>query len=295
VTEMGRLIHETSALAELQLLRAARAELPPAEARERLVALLEGGDEAEIDQALLSARGSVDVDGSPGVPDSYEAHSGMLDSALAALRAWTGRLAMRPALAGVAFGLVVGVGATALVLSLAWQPEVAVVPVGGERLPIPGAASQPAASAATSPSLAGATPSVDHVEEKKPTRAPASRRSGERTPPAPPTDQSVGSEVGLLDEVRRALSSGDTKTALSTLDRHSERFRVGVLQPEAAALRIQALVAAGNHAQAEAQAERFLSQYPDSPHARRVRALLAKAKARQKAPASSDAGVLDER
>jgi hypothetical protein len=84
----------------------------------------------------------------------------------------------------------------------------------------------------------------------------------------------LAEEVALLDSARKSLTAGDADGALHTLERHAEVFSGGALTAEAAVLRIEALSARGNKAQAIANARAFLAAFPKDPHATHVQNLL---------------------
>jgi hypothetical protein len=83
----------------------------------------------------------------------------------------------------------------------------------------------------------------------------------------------LAAEITLLDEARDALSAGNPARALARLDEY-DRIPARRLAPEAAYIRIEALLASGDEPGAQAAARRFLAANPASPHAKRVRALL---------------------
>jgi hypothetical protein len=82
-------------------------------------------------------------------------------------------------------------------------------------------------------------------------------------------------EVTRLDEARTALDQADPDRALTILQEYARRFPRGALAPEAAVLRIEALVAAGDRAAATRAAQSFLRANPSSPYAQRIESLLA--------------------
>lgn len=82
-------------------------------------------------------------------------------------------------------------------------------------------------------------------------------------------------EVASLDEARTALDQADPDRALSILQEYARRFPRGALAPEAAVLRIEALVAAGDRPAATRAAQSFLRANPSSPYAQRIESLLA--------------------
>ncbi|OJY30236.1 MAG: hypothetical protein BGO98_26210 [Myxococcales bacterium 68-20] len=91
--------------------------------------------------------------------------------------------------------------------------------------------------------------------------------------------EDLAAELASLDETKRTLAAGDTTGALRMLDAHDARFRRGRLVPESTALRVEALLAAGQTTATLALASRFLEDYPTSPVAKRIRALADKAHA----------------
>ena len=84
---------------------------------------------------------------------------------------------------------------------------------------------------------------------------------------------SLTRELSLLEQARRALVQRAAPRALQALNEYRAQFPSGSLQAEAAALRVEAVGQAGDHALARQQAAAFLSSYPTSPLAARVRAL----------------------
>ncbi|HEX4340972.1 MAG TPA: hypothetical protein VH062_33920 [Polyangiaceae bacterium] len=84
----------------------------------------------------------------------------------------------------------------------------------------------------------------------------------------------VVAEVAALDRARAALAAGNAREALSRLAEHDAAFPAGILQPEAVVLRVRALVAAGERAQATQVAGRFITAHPDSAQAGRLRAIV---------------------
>jgi outer membrane protein assembly factor BamD (BamD/ComL family) len=78
----------------------------------------------------------------------------------------------------------------------------------------------------------------------------------------------------MLDQARGAMDSGDPARALSMLDAYGARFPHGVMGPEASMLRIEALVASGDHSAAKRAADAFLQANPTSPYASRIQTLL---------------------
>ena len=91
-------------------------------------------------------------------------------------------------------------------------------------------------------------------------------------PAAPPAASSLTAELSFLEQARRALLQHAPTQALRTLDEYRLAFPSGSLQVEAAALRVEAVGQSGNRALAQRLAESFLTSFPTSPLAGRVRA-----------------------
>jgi hypothetical protein len=82
-------------------------------------------------------------------------------------------------------------------------------------------------------------------------------------------------ESRLVGAAREALRAGDSRAALALLAEARERFPAGVLGQERAALGVEAAMQSGSRAEGLESARRFLATFPNSPHAARVRALVA--------------------
>jgi outer membrane protein assembly factor BamD (BamD/ComL family) len=100
-------------------------------------------------------------------------------------------------------------------------------------------------------------------------------------PPRPATTTTttrasdLASQVAALDRARSALRAGDGARARRLVDDYEARYPSGAFVQEAEIVRIEALLAQGDRPAAQTAAGRFLAQYPSSPHASRVRALVA--------------------
>jgi len=81
-------------------------------------------------------------------------------------------------------------------------------------------------------------------------------------------------EVAAIEDARRAVRSGNAEAALSALARYRALGPSGALAPEATLVEIDALRLAGRTAQAAALAQVYVSHYPKSPQAGRLRRLL---------------------
>lgn len=88
---------------------------------------------------------------------------------------------------------------------------------------------------------------------------------------APSTAQ-LAREVAALRQARAALAQGKPGQALESLAAYHREFQGGVLGAEEAALRVEIAFALGDHSAPEL-GRSFLTRYPTSPLAARVRAL----------------------
>jgi len=135
----------------------------------------------------------------------------------------------------------------------------------------PPRAALPSATSAQPPRAPAPSPS------QEPEPAPsvsATARVSPSAPAAAPSSSvpSVTREVELLAEAQSAINAGDGARALVLLDEHARRFPSGAMSQEREAARVFALCALGRTGEARAAAERFLSAFPTSPQAARVRA-----------------------
>lgn len=143
-----------------------------------------------------------------------------------------------------------------------------------ESAPLPPvSAALPALSA---PLSTKAVPEVSSARGASPSRRALSEKAT--------SDDALGEEVSFLDHARRALAGGDPAGALRQLDAFDARFPRGSLVEEAEVVRVEALLAEDDRASAAKVAARFLAAHPTSPHAARIRALLAQRAPRGQAP-----------
>jgi hypothetical protein len=99
-------------------------------------------------------------------------------------------------------------------------------------------------------------------------------RRANSEPPQHRVRDTLRDELAMLDEARKALAGGDANRALRLLDDHGRVYPVRRLGAEATVMRIEALRARGDLAQAASIGERFLAQHPNGPYATRVRSLI---------------------
>jgi hypothetical protein len=151
--------------------------------------------------------------------------------------------------------------ATARVASPAPPPSALAAPRAPEA-PTEQGAPVPLPTSAPSPSSVTSVASAPH--RVVPASAPAELPSG----------STMREELAWLESARAALASGDAPRALSLLDRYGTQFPHPAMIPEAAVLRIEALVAAGDRPAAERAADSFLAQNPQSPYSSRVRSVV---------------------
>lgn len=155
---------------------------------------------------------------------------------------------------GLALGGAMGIVAGRTVFAPA--PKIVVVEKTIEapmREPAPRvAALPPAVSADAPPSAPSALP---------PSRVASARAS---TPSPSSRDTDLAEERAALELARTALARGDAPAALAAAERHASKYPRGQLAEEREAIAVQALVALGRAAEAEARAARFKATYPRS-------------------------------
>ncbi|HSY24433.1 MAG TPA: outer membrane protein assembly factor BamD [Polyangiaceae bacterium] len=100
------------------------------------------------------------------------------------------------------------------------------------------------------------------------------KESAAATAPRGAQDADFAEQVRLVDRARALVAAGDASGALGTIDAYERRFPHGILAEEAALVRIQAMQARGDRAEAGSLARRFLAQYPESVHRSKVQWLL---------------------
>ena len=93
-----------------------------------------------------------------------------------------------------------------------------------------------------------------------------------------PRASTVRSELAMLDEARGAMTAGAPSRALSILDAYSTRFPSGAMAPEAAVLRVEGLVKAGDRSAAKRLADAILANDPGSPYLERLQSTLGTSK-----------------
>jgi len=161
------------------------------------------------------------------------------------------------------------------VLSLAVVATVAGWRAAQSAAPSSADAAHAASAARPAPATAVASsPAAGMTDQAQPLSAAKASEARAEEHPAPAFDDAaLRAEIALLDRARDALKDGASARALRLLDRHHARFAPARLAPEAAALRIEALVQRGAHAQATTMSRQFISTYPTHPLTEHVSAL----------------------
>jgi hypothetical protein len=132
----------------------------------------------------------------------------------------------------------------------------------------------PAVETAPATPLPQPVTAPDEVREppQGPSREPAAADIAKASPsPRKPIDRLLSEEIRLFDSARAAVRNAQPGEALARLDQYGERFPNGRFSLEASALRIEALAALGQRAQARTLAQRFIERHPKSLLVERVR------------------------
>ena len=93
-------------------------------------------------------------------------------------------------------------------------------------------------------------------------------------PPVASSKSTLSAEVAALDRARKALAGGNSGGAMTELDRYRRDFPKGLLGAEATVLRVRALLAQGQRAQAESLGRRVIARNPKGFYAKQIRALI---------------------
>ncbi|MGA2449044.1 MAG: hypothetical protein ABTD50_10240 [Polyangiaceae bacterium] len=119
-----------------------------------------------------------------------------------------------------------------------------------------------------------ATPSAPSLAVPSAPASPTVEAAGPVVRATAPAAPSFALELSTLDQARAAVADGEPARALSILGEYSAQFPRGAMGPEAAVLRVEALLSAGDRAAAERVARAFLQNNPTSPYGPRVKSLL---------------------
>ncbi|MEJ7728382.1 MAG: hypothetical protein WKG00_04125 [Polyangiaceae bacterium] len=138
-------------------------------------------------------------------------------------------------------------------------------------------ATGPAQGAAASNDVAASAPAERAAGGAPVTRA--RRTACSRAGAAGAVDaRTLADEVMALDRARAALDAGDEDGALRALESRQRKHGSGRMGPEAALLRIRALLAKGDRPAATKLAAAHLASDPHGPFSARIRAALAESK-----------------
>jgi len=180
----------------------------------------------------------------------------------------------------LAAGAAASKGTAAAGASVLWpwvSAGVAVLVVGGvvvgtrsgEPTRVPHAA-PPAVTAPKDPVPARELPAPPPAPADTPAPSPAAATAAAPRARAVAAAGDLGDQVALIDFARAAVSGGAGARALEILRRYQERYPAGSFRPEAAAIKIEALMKLGRESEARALAERFVAEHRGSLLARRV-------------------------
>ena len=265
-----RLIDGDGADLGVQLLREWRAQQPSAGAQTRTAAALGLGT-----AALVTTKTTI----------AATAAGGAVTAAVSGATTATGLelLALKWLGLGIALGSVIVVGVSQVLPApdhssrdQAVEPqtsalsssrrEVAAIPV----VATPHAAVPAPSARANPPPIPRSSPS------RSPISTPDLEAAAERTPPTEaPAEASLSREVATLETARQALAAQDAAGAERALTQYESLPPSGALAPEATLIRIDALVLRGQTAVAARLANDYLTRYPRTPHAARLRRIVA--------------------
>ncbi|MDX2024349.1 MAG: hypothetical protein SF187_29170 [Deltaproteobacteria bacterium] len=113
---------------------------------------------------------------------------------------------------------------------------------------------------------AAVAPAIHHAAAPPKGRKPQARVIQDAEP-------SIIEETAWLEDTRRLLPNQPNQ-ALLRLQTYAMKFKHPLLDQEAAVLKIEALVAAGQRSTAQQRAGEFFHNHPQSPHRQRVQRLL---------------------
>ncbi|MBI4704522.1 MAG: hypothetical protein HY744_25750 [Deltaproteobacteria bacterium] len=257
---------------EIALLAAAAADMPsPAAVKRTLVALGIGGG--------LVAAGTTAGTAAAGGAGTVAKSAAVAAAGKGAVAAAAGQGGVAVLVKWVGIAAVGGLGAWGVVEHVTASHEPArpnvTAPAVGAAAPAvaPGlrAGREEPRAAEDSSALPALEPPVAAAAAPRAEAAPVASGAGPASAAPAPT---LAAEVAALDRARAELDA-DPEATLRRLDDYERGFADGSLGPEAQVLRIEALARAGKVDAARALGQAFLAHYPGSPHARRVRSILA--------------------
>lgn len=260
------------------LFAAAAAEEPSAELAARVLAplgvsaaTLAATNVSSLAPATGAGTGTTGA-GSSGALAASSLPGGLTGTTLAAAWKWAGIMSVG---AAVSAGTVAAVQSRSDTSKAAPAPTLAEVKLDAAPLvpsvPPPEVRTTAAPVATLEPTPVGKPEPRKVAAERPPIAASPARATSSSHEEA---QRRLGEEAALIDEVRRAIASGDAGTALRKLDSHRRRYPRPLLAPEALYLEMRAQELAPNPTAARKLAERLLATYPNGVHAARARAVL---------------------
>lgn len=254
MTEPRRLRDSSGSDLERALLDAGKSFQVTPETRARTIAALglAGASVVSVSAATAGSAASAGANAPPIAGASALGTSSAVVAKVGWLK-WLGGALAAGALAGVPIGYA---------LSTSDEPA-ASTPRPSRPLPAP------PPPAALNPEQPAETPAPDLTQDANEDAKAAVRQRRE----AKPEDASAAlrAELTQLDAARRELANGAPQRTLVLLDAYDRAHPRGRLKLEAEVLRIDALAKSGRGAAASRRAELFLSRYPKSVLASRVR------------------------
>ena len=229
--------------AELRLLRSAALDVPPRQAKARLLTALGVG-------SVTTAAAAASVPATTGVVVSK----------------W------------LAVGALAGVLATGSVEVVKTRLDARVPPRPAASVAMPSRHAAPARVPPLPMTPHEGAPAVPMDETARPVPPAVARRDTTTSAPperaAPAASTTLADEIAALDGARRHLESGDPRGALLALDAYGAAFEHPALTPEARLLRLEVLVQLGRAEEARRLGELLLTSDPANAHTQRIRSLL---------------------
>jgi hypothetical protein len=258
MSDPNRLLQEGATSFEHQLLTAGLTDRPTREAQARLLVSL--GVAGATTTATISAGGA----GATGALSTATKAWALKSLCALALTAAVGAATVH-VVGSSAEGRPSAVSAVGTLPAGAEPRAVGAVTSAVQTTPLPPAASLvvPAKPAGRSPPI----PSTRRVVVAAPAGA-------SQEPSRPASSSSLSEETAALDAARTALRGARATEAIGLLDDFARRFSSGLLQPEASAVRVEALLALGDRGSAETVAHALVAAAPNTFAAHRVKAML---------------------
>ena len=137
-----------------------------------------------------------------------------------------------------------------------------------------GATDSVSQSAAADSAEVEAPPNGGATQHREPDARPTTMSAESNETSSPPVS-ALADERRLIDRALAARRAGELHAAMVALMEHQRRFDEGLLREERERMAIETLASLGRDEPARRRAQAFLTRYPSSPHAERVRSILA--------------------